>query len=91
MPTTFNGSLQPAAEVIVDGDGTALDDRPGRLPRRFRHLERHVVRRPVLAGEIAQALFTSDEGLADYSCDAALDRCWLALASTIDEHRPVAT
>jgi subtilisin family serine protease len=79
------------AQVVVAGDGTRSTIDPDDFSGGFGIWSGTSFAAPILAGEIAQALFTSDTGLADYSCEAALARCWLALSSTANQHRPAAT
>ena len=60
MPTTFNGALQPAAELFVAGDGHRASLDMDNFHGGFATWSGTSFAAPVLAGQLAQRLIESD-------------------------------
>ena len=78
MPTTFNGSLQPAAELFVAGDGHRASLDMDNYHGGFATWSGTSFAAPVLAGQLAQRLIESDR-LDELGVSDAVARTWAAL------------
>jgi subtilisin family serine protease len=87
MPTTFDGSLQPAAVVHLKGGGLRATIDPDNFHGGFSTWSGTSFAAPILAAEIAKCLWESRE--LDTSDPAAmLGRGWSALERLVDIPRP---
>ncbi|MEO6503872.1 MAG: S8/S53 family peptidase [Jatrophihabitantaceae bacterium] len=87
MPTTFNGSLQPAAAVHPNGSGPRSTIDPDNFHGGFSTWSGTSFAAPILAAELAQFLW--DTKCLDTSDQATmLDRGWGALERLTDVRRP---
>ena len=83
FPKTPTASAAADGPTFVPRRRAARDHRPGRLHsgRRLRHLERHLVRAPVLAGELAQAQLDGSGGSRPHGPGQCVDRAWNAITA----------
>ncbi|MDQ1740291.1 MAG: hypothetical protein QOE53_1943, partial [Pseudonocardiales bacterium] len=89
MPTTFDGSLQPAAAVRVNGGLRSTND-PDNFHGGFSTWSGTSFAAPILAAEVARSLWESKE--LDISDPATmLSRGWGALERLVDLQRPEAS
>ena len=90
MPTTFDGSLQPAAAVQVNGGEWRATIDPDNFHGGFSTWSGTSFAAPVLAAEVARCLWESKE--LDTSDPASmLSRGWSALERLVDLQRPEAS
>jgi hypothetical protein len=80
MPTTFNGSLQSAAEVAVPGEGKRASIDMDDFHCGFGTWSGTSFAAPVLAGELAQCLLAT-RALDEVTAAVAVPRTLAALAS----------
>ena len=87
MPTTFDGSLQPAAAVQVGGGGLRATIDPDNFHGGFSTWSGTSFAAPILAAEVAKALWESEQ--LDTSDPASmLNRGWSALERLVGLQRP---
>jgi subtilisin family serine protease len=78
MPLTFNGALQPIADVHVPGDGERGTIDPDDFRGGFATWSGTSFSAPILAGEIAQHLFDS-KSLDAIDAPSSVARAWQAI------------